>query len=345
MNAPVRQAFVALDLGTARTRSLSAGGFAIADRPSAVPAHPRRPTAHAHGRSTAPDQGWATAPDREEGVAPGRGRSAAPDRARTPDPDRGWTPAPGAHGGATMPGDLGEVATLGHRGRAGAPGDPGRTATPGPGLVRPLRHGMVADPGACHRLVRLVLHDARLSGAWPLDRVLAGVPVAATASDRAAVRTAVSEAAECAVTLVEEPLAAAVGAGLDVTGSRPVLLLDVGAGIVEAVVIRDGVVTDALALQLSATTRTGLPSYALDGVVEMTARLLRRLPARLRPAARDGGLFLTGGGALQPGLTHRLRETLRLPVEVAPDPAHATVRGLTRLCLRPALAGGLAAGR
>ncbi|NUW38645.1 rod shape-determining protein [Nonomuraea rhodomycinica] len=305
MNAPVRPAFVALDLGTARTRSLAAGGFAIADRPSAVPAHPRRPTA--------------------------------------PDPDR--TPAPGAQGRTPAPGDPGRTRAPGDPGGAAAPGGLGRASTAGSGLVRPLRHGMVADPGACHRLVRLVLHDARLSGAWPLERVLAGVPVAATASDRAAVRAAVSEAAGCAVTLVEEPLAAAVGAGLDVAGSRPVLLLDVGAGIVEAVVIRDGVVTDALALQLSATTGTGLPSYALDGVVEMTARLLRRLPARLRPAARDGGLLLTGGGALQPRLAHRLRETLRLPVEAAPEPAHATVRGLTRLCLQPAMAGGLAAGR
>ncbi|MEV0202998.1 rod shape-determining protein [Nonomuraea sp. NPDC050691] len=92
-------------------------------------------------------------------------------------------------------------------------------------------------------------------------------------------------------------------------------------------------------------TPVGVPSYALDGVVEMTARLLRRLPVRLRPAARDGGLLLTGGGALQPRLTRRLREALRLPVEVAPEPAHATVRGLTRLCLQPSLAGGLAAGR
>ncbi|NUW33115.1 rod shape-determining protein [Nonomuraea sp. SMC257] len=335
---------MALDLGTARTRSLSAGGFAIADRPSAVPAHPRRPPAPS---------------DRDRTPTPGdRGRTPTPgDRGRTPTPgDRGRTPTPGDRGGMPAPGDRDRTPAPGDRDRTPAPGEWGRTPAPGDlgrpstagsgsGLVRPLRHGMVADPGACHRLVRLVLHDARLSGAWPLDRVLAGMPVAATASDRAAVRTAVSEAAGCAVTLVEEPLAAAVGAGLDVTDPRPALLLDVGAGIVEAVVIRDGVVTDALALQLSATTGTGLPAYALDGVVEMTARLLRRLPARLRPAARDGGLLLTGGGATQPRLAHRLRETLRLPVEAAPEPAHATVRGLTRLCLQPALAGGLAAGR
>ncbi|KAB8193048.1 hypothetical protein FH608_022200 [Nonomuraea phyllanthi] len=256
-----RQAYVALDLGTARTRSLSSGGFAIADRPSAV------------GSASAVGSG----PD---------GTSAQ---------------------------------------------------------VRPIRHGMVADPGACLRLVHLVLRDAQLSGAWPLERVLTGVPVAATASDRRALSTAVSEAAGCEATLVEAPLAAAVGAGLDIADPRPYLLLDVGAGIVEAVAVRGGVVVDAAALQLSATTGTGLLPYAMEGVVDMTAALLRRLPEHLRPAARENGLTVTGGGAQQEQLLQRLRAVLRIPVSATPEPQHATIRGLTRLCLQPALAGRVTA--
>ncbi|MEW9550703.1 rod shape-determining protein [Nonomuraea sp. NPDC050783] len=243
--------FVALDLGTARTRALAVGGHAIADRPSAV-----------------------------------LGRSSA-----------------------------------------GA----------GPEVVRPLRHGMVADPGACLRLVRLVLRDTRLHDGRPPARVLAGVPVAASPSDRRAVRAAVAETAGCEVTLVEEPLAAAVGAGLDVLDPRPCLLLDVGAGIVEAVAIGDGAVLDAAALQLSATTEAGLAAYALEGVVAMTAGLARR-----GPAARARGLVVTGGGAHQELLLRRLRAAVRLPVSAAAQPQHATVRGLMRLCLQPSLASGLA---
>ncbi|MFG3436064.1 rod shape-determining protein [Nonomuraea sp. NPDC047897] len=205
-------------------------------------------------------------------------------------------------------------------------------------LVRPVRHGMVAEPAACRRLVHDVLLDALPGGLWPLERVLAGVPVAATASDRRALRTAVHEAAGCEVTLVEEPLAAAVGVGVDVTDARPCMVLDVGAGIVEAVVIRDGAITDAVAVQLSATTREGLPRHAMDSVVEMTAGLFRRIPAHQRPTARDNGLLVTGGGALQAELLRLLRDALRMRVSVTPEPAHATVRGLTRLCLQPYLA-------
>ncbi|MEU7837217.1 MULTISPECIES: rod shape-determining protein [unclassified Nonomuraea] len=249
------QRFVALDLGTARTRSLSLSGFAIVDRPSSV----TRPPA-------------------------GSGLAAA---------------------------------------------------------LWPVRHGMVADPDACRRLVQRLLQDAQVSGSRP-RWVLAGVPVAASPGDRRAVRAAVAEAAGCEVGLMEEPLAAAVGAGLDILDSRPCLVLDVGAGIVEAVAIADGAVTDAVALQLNATTGEGLVSYALEGVIEMTAGLVRRLPAASRPAARERGLTVTGGGAHQEQLLARLRAALRLPVTATHQPQHATIRGLMRLCLQPALTAALA---
>ncbi|MEV6036532.1 rod shape-determining protein [Nonomuraea sp. NPDC052116] len=204
-------------------------------------------------------------------------------------------------------------------------------------VVRPIRHGMVADPGACVRLVRLVLQDTRLYDGRPPARVLAGVPIAASPSDRRAVHAAVSEIAGCEVTLVEEPLAAAVGVGLDVLDPQSCLVLDVGAGIVEAAAIGAGAVVDAVSLQLGATTAEGLPPYALESVVEMTAGLLRRLPT----ASRSRGLVVTGGGAHQELLLSRLRTALRLRISVAPQPQHATIRGLMRLCLQPALAEGL----
>jgi actin-like ATPase involved in cell morphogenesis len=252
---PTRR-LMALDLGTARTRSLAVGGHAIADRPTAIV----------------------------------RGSSAS---SKTD-------------------------------------------------VVRPIRHGMVADPAACLRLVRMAVQDTRHYSLRPLEQVLAGVPVAASHSDRQAVRAAVAEIAGCEVRLVEEPLAAAVGVGLDVLDPRPCLLLDVGAGIVEAVAIGQGAVTDAVALQLSATTSAGLAAYALESVVDMTASLLGRLPTTSRPAARARGLVVTGGGAHQELLLRRLRATMRLPVSAAPQPQHVTVRGLMRLCLQPALAAGLA---
>ncbi|MER6945866.1 rod shape-determining protein [Nonomuraea sp. NPDC000554] len=254
--------YAALDLGTARTRSLVSGSVTIAERASSVPARPRQP-----GRQE-PEQGSE--------------------------------------------------------------------------VVWPILHGMVANMAACHRLAHTVLRDAMLYGSWPLERVLVGVPVAATRIDRLAVKASVSQAARCPVVLVEEPLAAAVGCGLDITGSRPRLLLDVGAGIIEAVALGDSAITDAGAIQITASPRPTLPAYALDSVTDMVADLLRRLPAQQRPAARANGLLLTGGGARDPRLARHLCAKLRVSVTPALEPAHATIRGLARLCLLPALAEQIA---
>lgn len=204
-----------------------------------------------------------------------------------------------------------------------------------PGSARPVRHGLVADVAACARLVDQVLRIALPEGARTPGRVLVGVPVTASPAERATVTGIVGRAAGCPATVVEEPLAAALGSGLDITGPRPRLLMDVGAGIIEAVVIRDAAVTDAVAVQLPGDGDGSLPAHVQDRVTEMAAELLARLPARLRPAAREGGLTLTGGGAAEAGLAGRLCSRLRMTVSSAPEPAHATVRGLARLCLPP----------
>ncbi|MEU4534449.1 hypothetical protein AB0G15_06260 [Streptosporangium sp. NPDC023825] len=58
---------------------------------------------------------------------------------------------------------------------------------------------------------------------------------------------------------------------------------------------------------------------------------------------RDAVQPIRHGMVADPDACLRLRAALRLPVSAAPQPQHATVRGLMRLCLQPAaLAAGLA---
>ncbi|HLU74387.1 MAG TPA: rod shape-determining protein [Nonomuraea sp.] len=215
---------------------------------------------------------------------------------------------------------------------------PGRSvveeAAAPPGGPRPVRHGLVADDAACARLLERLLRAASPGGSAMPGHVLIGVPVTASRAERARVAGIVRRAAGCAATVVEEPLAAALGSGLDITDSRPRLLMDVGAGIVETVVIRDAAVTEAVAVQLPGDGPDVLPGHVQDRLAETAAELLSRLPARLRPETRERGLTLTGGGAAA-GLAGHLCSRLGMPVSRATEPAHATVRGLARLCLPP----------
>ncbi|MBX6383567.1 MAG: rod shape-determining protein [Microbispora sp.] len=210
------------------------------------------------------------------------------------------------------------------------------SACDGRGAARrwPVRHGMVADTAGCARLVRAALDDVVTARNPPLERVLLGVPVAASPLDRRAAQAAVGSAARCRVTTVEEPLAAALGCGVDIADPRPRLLLDAGAGIAEAVVIRAGEIADAGAVQIAEgdpAEGTGCPPYARERVVAMVADLIARVPAALRGFARQQGLLITGGGARDQKLARKLRAELRITVTPAADPANATVRGLARL--------------
>ncbi|MFI0355929.1 rod shape-determining protein [Actinomadura sp. 9N407] len=223
----------------------------------------------------------------------------------------------------------------------------------------PIRHGVVADASGCTRLTRRVLGDiatgiltgtatgteavrsAEAPDGTGLDEVLLGVPVTATPSQRNVAAVAVEAATGCPVTVMEAPLAAAIGSGLDVAGPRPRLIMDIGAGVVEIVVIAHGRILGARAIQYEPQHSAGrprphIPDHVLQQMADVVHRVIGDLPSGTRPAVRRGGLVLTGGGARTASLPGRLTTDMRLMVSVAPDPAWATVRGLARMCARPA---------
>ena len=97
-----------------------------------------------------------------------------------------------------------------------------------------MRHGRVVDAAACGSVLRRQLD---VLGRRRVDATVA-VPALADAAD--AVRRVLAAAGARHVTVVEQPLAAAIGAGVDVASPRPTLLLDLGGGLVEVAVVGDG---------------------------------------------------------------------------------------------------------
>ncbi|NVI90995.1 rod shape-determining protein [Actinomadura sp. BRA 177] len=139
---------------------------------------------------------------------------------------------------------------------------------------------------------------------------------------------------------MEAPLAAAIGAGIDIGDPRPRLVVDIGAGIVEMAVVMRGRVHSARSVQYVPDRQAGhtvprLPEHVRERVAAGVHHLLADLPVPLRRTARDGGLLLTGGGARLPSLPGRLTAEMSLTVTIAPDPARATIRGLAHACRSP----------
>ena len=111
-------------------------------------------------------------------------------------------------------------------------------------VIRPLRDGVIADFDVTERMLQYFIERARQisSGrkrAWVLDRprVVVGVPSGITQVEKRAVRDAALEAGARDVYLIEEPTAAAIGAGLPIHEPGGHLVVDIGGGTTEVAVI------------------------------------------------------------------------------------------------------------
>jgi rod shape-determining protein MreB and related proteins len=110
--------------------------------------------------------------------------------------------------------------------------------------LRPLKDGVIADFDVTERMLQYFIERARQisSGrkrAWVLDRprVIVGVPSGITQVEKRAVRDAALEAGARDVYLIEEPTAAAIGAGLPIHEPGGHLVVDIGGGTTEVAVI------------------------------------------------------------------------------------------------------------
>ena len=114
--------------------------------------------------------------------------------------------------------------------------------------VRPLREGAITDFDITERMIRLLLRRAGITK-LTRPRVLICVPSAITSVERRAVKEAARRAGASAAHLIEQPMAAAIGAGLDIHEPVGNMVVDVGGGTTETAVISLGGVVASQAIR------------------------------------------------------------------------------------------------
>ncbi|MDD5411989.1 MAG: rod shape-determining protein, partial [Methylobacter sp.] len=104
--------------------------------------------------------------------------------------------------------------------------------------IRPLKDGVIADFAVTERMLRFFIEKVHKSKLLrPSPRILICVPCGSTQVERRAIRESAAMAGAREVFLIEEPMSAAIGAGLPVDEACGSMVLDIGGGTSEVAVI------------------------------------------------------------------------------------------------------------
>ena len=115
--------------------------------------------------------------------------------------------------------------------------------------VRPLRHGVMTEFDITQRMIEFVLRRVGVSR-FPKPRVLTCIASESSEVERRAVDEAVRFAGGKGVVLVEQPLAAAIGAGLPIHEPVGNLIVDIGGGTTELAIVSMGGVVSGLSIRV-----------------------------------------------------------------------------------------------
>ena len=123
--------------------------------------------------------------------------------------------------------------------------------TPGSiSAIRPLKDGVIADFDIAASMLKIFFKRAVKSTIFSKPRVVICIPSGVTAVERRAVKEAATQAGARQVAIVEEPMAAAIGAGLPVNEAAGSMVVDIGGGTTEVAVISLGGIVAARSVRV-----------------------------------------------------------------------------------------------
>ncbi|MES2461704.1 MAG: rod shape-determining protein [Armatimonadota bacterium] len=191
------------------------------------------------------------------------------------------------------------------------------SAPSGSGEVPALAKGVIVNVDAATEALRPALHHLRCWGV-PHPRALACAPTDASDAERDAIRETCYGAGATAVILMPEPLAAALGDGVDYGSQLPTLVMDIGEGVTDCAVIRQGRLAGTFASRvacadLHAAVRHAVYRFASVTITARQAMGLVHAVGAAPPSLDPDGLPLLRFVTVP---DRHLSEEVRIPVGV-----------------------------
>ena len=228
--------------------------------------------------------------------------------------------------------------------------------------VRPLRQGVISDYTVTEKMMKYFINKAVGKKTLRKPRISVCIPSGATEVERKAVEDATYQAGAREVSIIEEPVAAAIGAGIDISKACGNMIVDIGGGTADIAVISLGGTVVSTSIKVAGDDfdealvrymrkkhnlligeRTAEEikinigaAYRRPEVITMEPALqivdavhnvLERTPPELAADIFDRGIVLTGGGALLSGLDALIEEKTGISTMIAEDPLTAVAIG------------------
>ena len=182
--------------------------------------------------------------------------------------------------------------------------------------IRPLRDGVIADFSACEQMMRgliKMVHSGRRFFGSPSLRMVIGVPSGSTEVELRAVRDSAEHADGRDVYLIFEPMAAALGIGIDVEAPEGNMIVDIGGGSTEIAVISLGGIVSNNSIRVAGDELTSdIQEYmSRQHNVKVSERMAERIKINVGSALTD-----LGDEAPEDYVVHGPNRITALPMEV-----------------------------
>ena len=181
--------------------------------------------------------------------------------------------------------------------------------------IRPLRDGVIADFYACEQMIRGLIKMINIRNRFftPSLRMVIGVPSGSTEVELRAVRDSAEHAGGRDVYLLFEPMAAAIGIGIDVEAPEGNMIVDIGGGSTEIAVISLGGIVSNNSIRIAGHDFTeDIREYmSRQHNVKVSERMAERIKIHVGAALTD-----LGEDAPENYIVHGPNKVTALPMEV-----------------------------
>ncbi len=200
--------------------------------------------------------------------------------------------------------------------------------------IRPLRDGVIADFEIAENMIKHFIRKVHNRKTFASPQVIVCVPSGATAVEKKAIQESAYSAGARSVGLVEEPMAAAIGAGLPVTEPTGSMVVDIGGGTTEVAVLSLGGIVYARSVRVGGDKMDeAIISYIRRNhnllVGESSAeRIKKEIGTALPPSDDDGLSMQIRGRDLMEGVPRELTINQHQIAEALAEPVGAIIEAV-----------------